>query len=166
MAQTTYITPAELIESFDSRIVLQLSSYTGTPAVVGDIATNAIILNAIEKASGEVESYSLRGGIYTVTILTALQADDDWFLKQLVSTLTMKWLYLGKTGNIPGDMQTMIGDARQSLEDLREGKRVFNQDSVKSAGRASIHITSASVRARTNMPSDSKFFPPKITRVY
>jgi len=164
MAQASYISTAELVESFDDRMVKQLVSYTGTPAT--DLTTNAAALNAIEKASAEIESYALRGGLYTATNLTDLQAADDWSLQSLTATLTMKHLFRGKTGSIPPDMEAMMGEASGTLEDLRDGKRVFNLDTTIGAGKPKAFVISSTVRGNLNMPSDSKFFPDRETRKY
>ncbi|QDP48618.1 MAG: hypothetical protein Unbinned97contig1000_3 [Prokaryotic dsDNA virus sp.] len=163
MAQAKYITATELAESFDSRMIKQLSSYTGSPQSSVD---NSVVTNAIEKASAEVESYALRGGLYTTTHLSSLQSSDDWSLKTLVSTLTMKHLFRGKTGQIPPDMIAMVAEATATLEELREGKRVFNLDVAHNAGKAKAFVVSASVRGNLNMPSDSKYFPTRITQKY
>jgi len=164
VAQTSYISTAELVESFDDRMVKQLSSYSGSPET--DLSTNAAALNAIEKASSEVESYALRGGLYSSQNLSDLQTADDWSLKSLVSTLTMKHLFRGKTGSIPPDMAAMMGEASQTLEDLRDGKRVFNLSTTHDAGKPSVLVISASIRGNQNMPSDSKYFPQRQTRKY
>ena len=167
MAQASYISTAELIESFDSRMVFQLASYSGSPiADASALASSAVALNAIEKASAEVESYAKRGGIYTTENLSDLQSNDDWSLKSLVSTLTMKHLFRGKTGNLPPDMAAMVAEATQTLEDLRDGKRVFNLGEAHTAGQAKAFVISSNVRGNLNMPSDSKFFPTRITRKY
>ena len=167
MAQASYISTAELIESFDERIVFQLASYSGTPlANASALASSAVALNAIEKASAEVESYAKRGGIYTTDNLSDLQTADDWALKSLVSTLTMKHLFRGKTGNLPPDMSAMIAEATQTLEELRDGNRVFNLGEAHTAGQAKAFVISSNVRGNLNMPSDSKFFPTRITRKY
>ena len=167
MAQASYISTAELIESFDSRMVFQLASYSGSPiADASALASSAVALNAIEKASAEVQSYAMRGGIYSTQNLTDLQTADDWSLKSLVSTLTMKHLFRGKTGNLPPDMAAMVAEATQTLEDLREGKRVFNLDSTHTAGQAKLFVISANIRGNLNMPSDSRYFPDRITRKY
>jgi hypothetical protein len=163
MAQATYITATELAESFDSRMIKQLSSYTGTPQSNVD---NTTVTNAIEKASAEVESFALRGGLYTAENLADLKTADDWTLKTLVATLTMKHLFRGKTGNIPPDMQAMVAEASQTLEELRDGKRIFNLATAITAGRAKAHVVSVSVRGNLNMPSDSAFFPDRITRKF
>jgi len=163
MAQATYITASELAESFDSRMIKQLSSYTGSPQSSVD---NSTVTNAIEKASSEVESYALRGGLYTSTNLSDLQTSDDWALKTLVSTLTMKHLFRGKTGQIPPDMIAMVGEATATLEELREGKRVFNLSTTHDAGKAKAFIISSNVRSNLNMPSDGMNFPRRITNKY
>jgi len=167
MAQARYISTDELIESFDSRTMFQLASYSGTPiANATALRTSATALNAIEKASSDVESFALRGGIYTTTDFTDLQTADDWSLKSLVATLAMKHLFRGKTGNMPPDMQAMVGEATRTMEELRTGKRVFNLDRVHSGGKVSVHVISASVRANINMPSDSAYLPQRQTRKY
>jgi len=163
MAQATYITATELAESFDSRMIKQLSSYTGSPQSSVD---NSTVTNAIEKASAEVQSFALRGGLYSAENLASLQSDDDWTLKTLVATLTMKHLFRGKTGNIPPDMQAMVAEASQTLEELRDGKRVFNFTTNHTAGKAKVHVIGVSTRGNLNMPSDSRFFPDRITRKF
>ena len=167
MAQASYISTAELIESFDERMVFQLASYSGTPlANASALSSNASALNAIEKASSEVESYAMRGGLYTAQNLLDLQTADDWSLKALTATLTMKWLFRGKTGNVPPDMAAMIAEATQTREDLRTGQRVFNLSTTHSAGKAGINVISSSARGYLNSPSDSRFFPDRQTRKY
>jgi len=163
MAQATYITATELAESFDSRMIKQLSSYTGSPQSSVD---NSTVTNAIEKASAEVQSFALRGGLYSAENLASLQSDDDWTLKTLVATLTMKHLFRGKTGNIPPDMQAMVAEASQTLEELREGKRVFNLDVTIEAGKAKAYVISSTTRSNLHMPSDGPNFPRRITNKY
>jgi hypothetical protein len=167
MAQASYITTDELIESFDSRMVFQLASYSGTPVANStELESNATTLNAIEKASAEIESFALRGGLYTAQNLSDLKSADDWSLKTLTATLTMKHLFRGKTGNIPPDMGAMMAESTATLEDLRDGKRVFNLATTHDAGKASVHVISSSVRGNLNMPSDSQYFPQRQTRKF
>jgi len=161
MAQ--YISTSELAESFDDRMIKQLSSYSGTPQ---SSVNNSVVTNCIEKASAEVQSYALRGERYTSANLTALQSADDWSLKSLVATLTMKHLFRGKSADMPRDMEVMVGEATLTLEELREGKRVFDLETAHSAGKAGINIISATVRGLMNTPSDSVYFPPRLTRKY
>ena len=163
MAQATYISAAELAESFDERLIKQISSYSGTPQ---SSVSNSVVTNSIEKASAEVESYALRGGLYTATNLSDLQTADDWSLKSLVATLAMKHLFRGKAGNMPPDMESMVAEAGRTLEELREGKRVFNLAGAISAGKAEVKIVDINKRNNVGMVSDSAFFPPRVDRKY
>ena len=164
MAQTKYITVAELIESFDSRMLSQLCSYSGAPGTMNE--SNAIALNAIEKASAEIESYALRGGIYTSGDLTTIQSNDDWTLKSLCSTLSVKHLFRGKATSAPPDVVAMIAESKETLEALSSGKRIFNYDNAVTGGKAAVKVMRNQTRGQINMVSDSDFFPDRPDRVY
>ena len=161
MAQTQYITQSELRESFDIRMISQLASYDGSP----DTGTsNTIVANAIEKASAEIQSYALRGNRYTTDDLTTIKGNDDWTLKGLCATLTMKHLFRGKAATAPPDVIAMIGEASATLESLGSGERVFNFDTAASAGKASVSVITNQTRGYLNMVSDSNFFPTRQDR--
>tara|TARA_R110000824_G_scaffold35878_3_gene111921 strand:+ start:247 stop:741 length:495 start_codon:yes stop_codon:yes gene_type:complete len=164
MAQAKYITQSELRESFDIRMISQLATFTGgTP----DASTsNAAVANAIEKASAEIQSYALRGNRYTAGNLDTIHDADDWTLKGLCSTLTMKHLFRGKAAAAPPDVVAMIGEATATLESLGDGKRIFNFDTAASSGKASISIISNQTRGYIGMVSDSAFFPTRQDRKY
>ena len=165
MAQTKYLTIAELKESFDTRMLGQLCSYSGSPSALGD-ETNAVALNAIEKASGEIQSYALRGERYTSENLDTIYAADDWSLKGLCATLTVKHLFRGKATSAPPDVQAMIDEATATCEALVKGEGIFNLGTIASAGKAAISLISNANRGRINMVSDSEYFPPRQDRAY
>ena len=165
MAQTKYITIAELKESFDTRMIAQLASYSGSPASLSD-ESNTIALNAIEKASAEVQSYALRGNRYSSNDLDTIKSNDDWTLKGLCCTLTMKHLFRGKATSAPPDVQSMIEEATATCEALGKGERIFNFDTAASAGKAAVKVISSQTRGQTNMVSDSRFFPDRLDRTY
>jgi len=165
MAQTKYITIAELKESFDTRLLGQLASYSGTPDALGD-ESNTVVLNAIEKASAEIQSYALRGNRYTSDNLDTIKSDDDWTLKGLCCTLTVKHLFRGKATSAPPDVQSMIDEATATCEALANGDRIFNFDTAASAGKAAVKVISTQTRGKVNMVSDSQFFPPRQDRAY
>lgn len=162
MAQEKYITVAELVEAFDSRDLGDLSSDTGTPATVDE--SNAKILNAIERASADVESYALRGQRYSLTDLSDMKADDDWTLKGLVAALAMKKMYARRGGVMPDAIRDAANEATQSLTDLVEGKQVFSNAGAQAAGRPSIHILSSHERGWLGLASDQDFFPQRQTQ--
>jgi len=162
MAQAAYISADEVAESFDTRIIKQLSSYSGSPQSDVD---NSVTTNAIEKASAEVESFALRGGLYTTTNLSDLQTADDWSLKGLMASLTMKHLFRGKGTDAPPDIVAMIGEATETLNDLRDGKRVFNLSTVHDAAKAAVKIVNITDRGRMGMISDGENFPNRQDQV-
>jgi phage gp36-like protein len=165
MAQTKYITIAELKESFDSRMLGQLASYSGTPDALGD-ESNTVVLNAIEKASAEIQSYALRGNRYTADNLDTIKTDDDWTLKGLCATLTVKHLFRGKATQAPADIVQMIEEAKGLCEALGSGDRIFNFDTAASGGKAAVKIISAHNRGRFSLASDQQFFPERLDRKY
>jgi len=164
MAQTKYISVAELIESFDYRMLSQLCSYSGSPGTMNE--SNTIALNAIEKASAEVQSYALRGNRYTADNLDTINTNDDWTLKGLCCTLTVKHLFRGKATSAPPDVQSMIEEATATCEALAKGERIFNFDTAASAGKAAVKVISTQTRGRMNMVSDTQFFPDRQDRTY
>lgn len=165
MAQTKYITIAELKESFDSRMLGQLASYSGTPDALSD-ETNAVALNAIEKASAEIQSYALRGNRYTADNLDTIHAADDWTLKGLCATLTVKHMFRGKATQAPPDVVSMIEEAKELCEALGSGGRIFNFDTAASGGKAAVKIISSNTRGKINLASDQQFFPDRQDRTY
>lgn len=165
MAQVEYITEAELLLAFDDRTVGQLASDTGT-AVVLD-GTNVEIKNAVKRASAMVESAVLRGSRYTLAELAALQTADDWSLKGLVAELTLAKLYERRPGTIPQDTKDMLTKARDKLELLQKGERIFNDAGAKDAGTPKVVVLSATDRSdrQLNMVSDQPYFPSRINKV-
>lgn len=164
MAQARYITVAELTEAHDIRSLQNLGADTATDGTAN--SSNTILLNAIERASAQVESFAARGGIYTLTDLTAIQAADDWTLKGLVVELAIAHTYRRRGGRIPADLSDRISEAEKTLEDLRDGKRVFgSDDDAISAGKPSAVVVDQSQRARLNSVADEPFFPQRKERI-
>lgn len=157
MAQTRYITVAEWVEGTDTRVLAQLSSDTDAPITVDE--TNARLLNAIERGSSDVQSSALRGGRYSSDDLDALKTADDWTMKGLVADLATRYLYESRGGSAPEDVQRRFRDADAALEDLRQGRQVFNDSDAIGAGVPEVAIMNAGQRARLHMVSDTEYFP-------
>lgn len=161
MAQTKYITVAEFAEAHDTRMLADLSSDSGNPGTVNE--SNTILLNAIERASADVESYALRGERYSATDLTDLQTADDWTLKGLVADVAIYYAAGRRAGMLPDVVQEKIEAARRTLEDLRDGKKIFNDASSIAAGKPKVSITGPGRRENLGMVSTEPFFPIEIT---
>jgi len=161
VAQAKYITVAELVETHDTRPLGQLSSDSGAAATVDE--NNAKLLNAIERASADVESHALRGGRYSSTDLTDLQTADDWTLKGLVARLAIYYVYRRRGGPIPPDVESDRSSAKLDLEALRDGKMIFSDAGAIGAGRARPRIVSSGIRGELHLASDEPYFPQRRT---
>lgn len=157
MAQTRYITAAELAETYDSRTLAEISSDDGSPAEVSE--TNAVVLNAIERASADVESYALRGGRLSAADLTSLVDADDWTLKGIVAALAVAHLYRRRGRSMPEDVRSAFENASKSLKDLDAGRQVFNLAASIKAGKPATSVVSVNTRADMRFVSDQPFFP-------
>lgn len=162
MAQTKYITVAELEEAYDTRTLAQLGSDAAADATVDE--SNTILLNVIERASATVESVALAASMYTATDLTDLQTADDWTLKGLVAALAMGYLFERRTSVPPESIQRSTDAANETLKALRSGRRVFNDAGAISAGKPSVAIIKPTSRVRLNLVSDQPFFPRRQTQ--
>lgn len=164
MAQATYISASELAELIDDRWLKQWGSDDGTPLVAIDLT--GAIGNAVERASADVESHALRGGRYTATHLLELQTADDWTLKGLVADLAVVHLAKSRMGRgLPDDIAELKTKCEKTLQDLRDGLRVFNLAEAIEGGKAKISIIDAGDRTQLRMPSDEPFFRPRRTTV-
>jgi len=161
MAQQSYISAAEFAEMFDTRVIGQLSSDTGTDAGT----SNAIVLACIEKASGELEAAVLKAGRYTEADLLLLQTDDDSQLKQIVGKLTLLQLYNRRQGVIPSTVEDMRRDTLEQLDMLAKGTRILRDEDAVVAGKARIKIISQTVRNTARFVSDVPNLPPRRTRL-
>lgn len=164
MAQQTYITPAELAETFDVRSLQQLASDTGTPV---DHLTDPNVANAIERGSADVEKASFVGGRYTEQDLADLQADDDWTLKGLTARLAIAHLYRRRVGGtVPEDVRLMLDQAKKDLKALSDGEEIFRHAPSIEAGVARVSVIPAGQRRNLDLASDLPSFPPRRDRVY
>lgn len=158
MVQISYITQTELEEAADQRLVRRLGSDTASP---GD-GSDAIVDNAIERASADVESVALKGGRYTLDSLAALQTADNWALKGLVADLALLKLY-ERRGTTPDDMKGKARDIASKMKQLDSGFFIFGTD-PQASGRMDIKVLSSHTRGRLGMVSDSEFFPRRLER--
>ena len=164
MAQAIYITVEELTIAHDIRALQNLGADDAADGTADD--TNVILLNAIERASADVESFSARGGIYSLKNLGTLRDLDDWTLKGLCVDLAIGHAYRRRGGRIPAELSDRVDKAESTLADLRDGKRVFSQDAEAiAAGKPRASVVSLSQRERINSVSDTLFYPQRKERV-
>ena len=166
MAAPLYISIAQLKELVDTRVLEQLSSDDGTNGALDTFGNNANLERAAQRASSDVESWTLRGERYTAVDLTNHQTDGDITLIGLVADLTLWHLAGRRGGEIPEGIQARYDQARTTLEALGKGSRIFGKDAgAADAGIAQVRVISRQSRDDLGLVSDSEFFPPRRDRV-
>lgn len=160
MAQNLYITVAELTEVMDEREIAQLTSDGTTDATVDE--NNVDALNAIERASAQVEAAVLIGGRYTESDLSALQTADDWILKGLVAELAAIKLYQ-RRGSVPDHVLDRYKNATEMVERLKTGSRLFKDSGAILASKPSVFIINSSTRRNLDLLADSAYYPHRRT---
>lgn len=130
-----------------------------------DNATSSIVSAALEAASYDVQSYVLRGGVYTSDDLDTLQSDGDKTLKRTVCVLAAEILVARRLGDLPPSLKSMVEKANLTLIDMRDGKRVFGDLATEhsDAMNPTVSFVSSAQRPKMRMTADSDFFAPRIT---
>jgi len=143
-----YLTPSQFLDYYDQRRVLELASDTGTPATVGGIGTNSILLTAIRSASSMIDSSVQTGRRYERTqledIVTASNAGGATEaeksraepIKRLCADLAYGYLN-SRRGYSAAKLQELAptyADALQRLNELSTGQRILDIDGPKNAG--------------------------------
>ena len=141
-ATTSYATPTQFLMFKDYRLIGDLVLDTGVRATSSALLTDDNVQNALNWASGEIESACLTGDKYTVADLQALTGMSQALLQGLVCDLAF-WKLL--TRRYPTMAVTEeYRAAMEKLEKLRFGERIFALQAQGDAG----------------LPNDSEYTPP------
>lgn len=152
-----YATVAQLVSTIDARLLAELGIDAEADGVVD--GSNAILVAALTRASHEVQSFTLRGGVYTEADLDAMQAATNWTLIGTVCDLAFGILLARRGGPFGDAVNDRIKKANSMLVDLRDGRRVFPISSTIEASLPSVSVISQSQRGNLGMVADSEFFP-------
>lgn len=137
---TPYCTPVQMLSHFSSEEVRSLC--TGGPAVsppteveilTTGSASNLILVNALVRASGEIEMAAMVGERYRPADLQALR-DSGTVASSALTGLTadLCFWHLAKRRHPPMDQKEVPGaaEAYETLERLRVGEKVFPFEEV------------------------------------
>lgn len=152
-----YATVAQLVSTIDERLLAELGIDAEADGVVDQ--NNAIIVTSLTRASHEVQSFALRGGVYTEGDLDSMQAATNWVLIGTVCDLAFGILMARRGGPFGESVKDRVDKANAMLLDLRDGKRVFPIGSTVEASRPSLSIISQQQRGSLGMVADTEFFP-------
>jgi hypothetical protein len=87
-------------------------------------------------------------------------------LRGLVADLALCFLFERRGGDVPESVKAKANRAATTLQDLRDGKRVFAVDIKRESGTATVQVIMASTRGSLAMNADSTFFPNRRTQTY
>jgi len=152
-----YATVAQFVLSVDERLLEELGIDAEADGVVDN--SNTIIVTALTRASHEVQTYALRGGLYTDADLDSLQTAGNWALVGVVCDLALGILLARRGGPFGDAVKDRMDKANAMLLDLRDGGRVFPISTNLDASKPSISVISQVQRGALGMVADSEFFP-------
>jgi len=150
------LTNTRLALYVDSRILQELATDDNTD---GTISSSTTITAAILRAGEEVASAATRSNTYSTVDLDTLAAANNGMLEGLVADLALCFLFERRGGDVPEVVKAKASRAQASLSDLRDGKRVFANDTNRAAGLPSVAVIAVQARGNLGMVSDSSFFP-------
>lgn len=131
---TQYITAAQFLRYYDTRVVAELLSDTGVKVV--SPAGDPILAELLQAACGEVEASALRGGRYTSDDLAALAASSTnhaVFLRKLCAAVCMDSLR-SRRARVGEEELKDRKWVLEALKRLRQGEEIFGFVEVQEAG--------------------------------
>jgi len=157
-----YADTDDFAKCFDIRALNELCSDTDAD---GSYSGNSLLTEMLTQASYDIQTYALRGSVYTAEELDTIATAGDRSLVRLTCVLACEMLLIRRMGTIPDAIRREVDKAYGTLADLRDGKRVFGQlaDTKAAAVNPMVSFVSVSQRPNLRMTADSSFFPPRIT---
>ncbi len=131
---TSYCTPTQALDSFDSRAWANTMLDTGQTESQSNLLTDPRFQNLLNEAAGMIEMACLRGGRYTPTDLgTTLSGVSKQMLVGLNAKLAF-WLAKSRR-NPDAPIPAQCIWALQTLDALAEGAAIFSLQEVVDAGQ-------------------------------
>lgn len=155
----SYATPSDVLTRYDARTIGQLVSDTGVPVNNPNLMTNTNLLAALSDASGIINSACLTAGRYQVSDLQSLTGDDKAYLTRL--TVEQAFIFCVMRRGMEIDKLPQRAWVEQTLQQLREGVRIFNVQASVEAGNPTVSFPSQAVIHQRNFAVDyaSRAFP-------
>lgn len=125
---TSYCSAADLLVRYDWRVLGELlaDSDSAAPLTQSQVLASTTLAELLLASSGEVEAACLVSERYIPDDLAALTGGALSLLKDLVADLTVGRLYKRRPSRDPAlKPPTATQDAREMLDLLREGQRIF-----------------------------------------
>jgi phage gp36-like protein len=164
-----YASSSDLTARYDSRIIRDLASDTGTPVSEGALATDTRVSAALDDASGRIDSALTVARIYSTDDLDALTGNSLALLKRITCELAMAFLISRRQEKmLDGSTAEVEQKGEDYLDRLRKGERLFGEaEAAKDAGLPSVDGPTSVEYAELNLLPDrtKHFFPSRASRL-
>lgn len=123
-----YATGAEFTTRYDARRLAQLVADDGVQVASGTVATNNVLLAALEDASAAINSACYVGERYDASSLGALTTNGEYLLKRLCCDIAFGYLVArrGLSTDETNKLAPRYVEALAYLDLLRKGERIFD----------------------------------------
>lgn len=165
-----YLSPSLFVQikdasSIGSLLIDGMSINTPTPDAA-TCAASPVVLFCLQRASGEIESHTLRGKYYSVADLMSLQGNSQAMLQGLVASLAFEYLRQKRPTMMKA--QPDYDQALKTLEALAEGSQIFAFVEVENAGVTGNSQLTPGERRQLGLATDraSRMFPDTGFRGY
>ena len=133
-----YCSAAQFLKRFDDRDVRDLVSDTGTAVTTGAIATDEILLQVLDDASGDIDAALQAGGRYSAADLSGLTGNNANKLERMTAEIAMLYLLERRPSFNPDQLERFEKIRNRHLEPLRKGTNIFALADAITAGAASV----------------------------
>lgn len=164
---TAYAEPSDLISRYDVAVLGDLVADDGIRVSASDLEDDAVLLEVLQTASGQVEAAMLCGNRYSPDELSGLTGNSASHLKQIVCLIAIAILFERRpaVNSMHADLYLKRADAY--LEDLRHGKNLFNLAEALVDANPTISGPSSIDYRNINMLPDRmvRYFPSRKQRL-
>jgi phage gp36-like protein len=156
-----YATGSNLASRYDARLLGDLCQDAGDR--ISDLATlvaNPNVLQALEDASGMINSAALVGHRYAVGDLAGMTGEGAAFLQRI--TCDLAFAFLRQRRGYDVDQYPTVKESFRFLDRLRLGERVFDIEANEAAGNPTTYqIPSYVILQQPLVTNNNRYWPNK-----
>lgn len=149
-ASTSYCTPAQMLSRYDWRKIAEYCSDEGVRIDYATLLTNTRLQDALDDASGVVESAAFAGQAYKVDELSALTGTGAKLLQRLIADIAIGFLLQRRVWVDRGPFKPSEW-AQGYLDQLKDGRKVFGLQAQADAGLTTTHALTADEYVEMNL---------------
>lgn len=163
----SYADPADLLKRCRPDIISALVTEGGATQSQDDLESDAILLEVLAYASGEIEAALLVGNQYTPTQLESLTGNSLALLRGITCDIALARLFDRNPGINPSLWEAYTEKADKVLERIRRGTNVFNLTAQRDAGLVDVSTpTIAQIQAANRIVSRAyRYYPNQASRL-